>query len=158
MGRPMSNQYRVDQDRDVLCLCDGGRLMAAPVDDRTRLDAALDALTAVALVADDVGDRYGAVAFDAQVRRRLEPRRGNGRAVVEALFDLETVPVDSDYDAAFRALPVKRACVLLFTDLLEPSAARPLLDAVPWLARRHAVIVASSRDPDLDALVSTPPA
>ena len=28
LGRPMSNQYRVEQDRDVVCLLDSGRLMA----------------------------------------------------------------------------------------------------------------------------------
>src|SRR5439155_18385372 len=40
VGRPMSNVYRVEQDRDVVCLLDAGRLMAAPLDRRsTRLDA-----------------------------------------------------------------------------------------------------------------------
>jgi len=39
----MSNQYRVERDRDVICVIDCGRLMAAPFADRTRLDAALDA-------------------------------------------------------------------------------------------------------------------
>ena len=45
-GRPMSNQFRVEQDRDVICVVDTGRLMAAPILDRTRLDAALDAVSA----------------------------------------------------------------------------------------------------------------
>ncbi len=31
-GRPMSNVYRIEQDRDVVCLLDVGRLMAAPLD------------------------------------------------------------------------------------------------------------------------------
>ena len=31
VGRPMSNQYRIEQDRDVVCLLDAGRLMAAPL-------------------------------------------------------------------------------------------------------------------------------
>ena len=54
VGRPMSNQYRIEQDRDVVCLLDAGRLMAAPlavapvagggaVQQITRLDAAVDA-------------------------------------------------------------------------------------------------------------------
>ena len=34
---------------------------------------------------------------------------------------------------------MKRAFVLVLTDLLEETAARPLLDALPVLARRHAV-------------------
>ena len=162
VARPMSNQYRVDQDRDVICVVDAGRLMAAPLPDavpRTRLDVALDAVAAVALVADELGDRCGAVAFDAQVRRRISPRRKGGRPVVEALFDLEPTRVDSDYELAFRTVGrAKRSLVLVLTDLLEEGAARPLLDAVPVLARRHAVVVASVADPDLEAVVRTPPA
>src|SRR6266508_193549 len=118
LGRPMSNQYRVEQDRDVVCLLDVGRLMAAPLDDRTRLDATVDAATAVALVADEVGDRAGVIAFDDRVRRRLPPARGGGDAVVRAIFDVEPTMVDSDYELAFRAVGSgKRAFVLVLTDL-----------------------------------------
>jgi uncharacterized protein (DUF58 family) len=158
LGRPMTNQYRVDQNRDVICLVDTGRLMAAPLGDRTRLDAALDAVAAVAAVADEVGDRCGVVAFDAETRREVRPRRGGARAVVEAVFDLESRPVDSDYELAFTAVArSKRSFVLLITDLLEESAARPLLDAVPILARRHVVAVASVADPGVAELVGTAP-
>ena len=158
LGRPMSNQYRVEQDRDVVCLLDVGRLMAAPLGDRTRLDTTIDAATAIALVADEVGDRAGVIAFDDRVRRRLPPARGGGDAVVRAVFDLEPRTVDSDYELAFRAVGSgKRAFVLVLTDLLEEAAAQPLLDAMPVLARRHAVVVASVADPDLERLVHTHP-
>jgi uncharacterized protein (DUF58 family) len=159
LGRPMTNQYRVDQNRDVVCLVDTGRLMAAPLGEGSRLDAALDAVAAVAVVADEVGDRCGVVAFDAETRREVRPRRGGARAVVEATFDLESRPVDSDYELAFTAVArSKRSFVLLITDVLDTSAARALLDAVPILARRHVVAVATVADPDVAALVSTPPA
>jgi len=159
LGRPMTNQYRVDQNRDVICLVDTGRLMAAPLGDRSRLDAALDAVAAVAVVADEVGDRCGVVAFDTETRREVRPRRGGARAVVEATFDLESRPVDSDYELAFTAVArSKRSFVLLITDLLEETAARPLLDAVPILARRHVVAVASVADPEVAALVDAAPA
>ena len=158
LGRPMSNQYRVEQDRDVVCMLDIGRLMAAPLGDRTRLDATVDAATAVALVADEVGDRAGVIAFDDRVRRRLPPARGGGDAVVRAIFDVEPTMVDSDYELAFRAVSGgKRAFVLVLTDLLEEAAAQPLLDAMPVLARRHAVVVAGVTDPDLEQMVHTPP-
>jgi uncharacterized protein (DUF58 family) len=163
-GRPMSNQYRVEQDRNVICCIDAGRLMAAPVSAAagsgvplTRLDAALDAAVAVALVADEIGDQAGAIAFDRAVRRRLSPRRRGGQAVVGAIFDLEPTTADSDYELAFRSLGGKRALVIVFTDLLEEGAARSLVEAVPVLARRHHVVVASVRDPDLDRAVGTPP-
>ncbi len=158
MQRPMSNQYRVEQDREVMLLLDAGRLMAAPLVDRTRLDAAIDAAVAVALVADVVGDRVGTVAFDGTLRRRLAPRRAGGDAVVRALFDLEPRPVEPDYELAFRTVAgAKRSLIVVFTDLLEEAAARPLIDAVPVLARRHAVVVASALDPDLDAVLRARP-
>jgi uncharacterized protein (DUF58 family) len=158
VGHPMSNQYRIEQDRDVLCVVDSGRLMAGPIGDLTRLDAAIDAATAVAVVADEVGDRCGVLAFDSQVRRHLRPRRAGGGDVVHALFDIEPVRTDSDYELAFRTVAGgKRSFVLVLTDLLEESAARPLVDAVPILARRHAVVVASVADPDLDETVTRRP-
>ena len=157
-GRPMSNQYRVEQDREVMLLLDAGRLMAAPLEDRTRLDAAVDAAVTVALVADVVGDRAGVLAFDAAIRRHLPPRRAGGDAVVRGLFDLEPSPVDADYELAFQTVEgAKRSLIVIFCDLLEEAAARPLVDAVPVLSRRHEVIVASVTDPDLDAQLATTP-
>lgn len=120
LGRPMSNQYRVERDRDVVCLVDCGRLTAAPLHDRTRLDVAVDATVAIAETADELGDRVGAVAFDDAVRRALAPRRRGAKAVLAAVYDLEPRPVDSDYARAFAAVGGgKRALVLVFTDLLE---------------------------------------
>ncbi|HEY5196804.1 MAG TPA: DUF58 domain-containing protein [Solirubrobacteraceae bacterium] len=150
LGRPMSNQYRIEQDREVICLVDSGRLMGTPLGDRTRLDAALDAVTAVGLVADELGDRCGAVAFDSSLRVELRPRRSGGRVVVRGLFDLEPTTRDSDFELAFtRVGAARRAMVLVFTDLVDLAAARSLLAAAPLLTRRHAVAVVSAEDPDL---------
>jgi uncharacterized protein (DUF58 family) len=166
LGRPMSNQYRLEQDRDLLILIDAGRLSAAPLvapqpdaPVPTVLDAALDAAAAVGLVADELGDRCGAVAFDDRIRAALPPRRAGGAALVRTLFDLEPKPVDSDYELAFRrAEGSKRALVFVLCDLLEEAAARPLAAAVPALARRHAVVVACPADPRLQELAELPPA
>ena len=159
VGRPMSNVYRIERDRDVVCLLDAGRLMSAPLDGRTtRLDAAVDAVTMVALVADELGDRCGVTVFDAQLRSQLRPRRNGGRAVVRTILDAEPMGVDSDYDLAFRsASGGKRSLILVFTDLVDASAARSLVASVPVLTRGHAVIVASVRDPDLDAALRREP-
>ena len=158
LGRPMSNTYRVERDRDVVCVVDCGRLMASPLGDLTRLDAAVDAAVSVATVADAVGDRAGALAFDQEIRRSLSPRRAGGAAVVQALFDLEPRPVESDYELAFRHVgETKRAFVLVLTDLLDESAARPLAAALPLLARRHALAVASATDVDLEGLLTDEP-
>ncbi|MGI8803532.1 MAG: DUF58 domain-containing protein [Solirubrobacteraceae bacterium] len=165
LGRPMSNQYRVERDREIICLIDSGRLMGTPLGDRvvvgggTRLDAALDAVTAVALVADELGDRCGAIAFDSGVRAELRPSRRGGRRVIRALFDLEPTTRDSDFElACARVGASRRALVLLFTDLVDLAAARSLLAAAPLLTRRHAVVIVSAEDPDLRRASTRPPA
>jgi uncharacterized protein (DUF58 family) len=158
MGRPMSNQFRIERDRDVICVVDAGRLMGAPLGDATRLDVAVDAVAALSYVAQTLGDRCGVVAFDEHVLRRVAPRRKGADEIVRALFDLEPSHADSDYELAFRAVSqAKRSFVVVFTDLLDEGAARTLLDSVPLLAAHHAVVVASASDTDLDRLVDDPP-
>ncbi len=158
LGRTMTNQYRLEQARDIVFLVDAGRLMATPLRDRTRLDAALDAVAAIALAADQLGDHCGAVAFDSEVRVDLAPRRGGGNDTIRALFDLQPRLVDSDYEQAFRRVAGgKRALVVVLSDLFDEDAARTLIAAVPVLARRHAVIIATASDPDLREFVAEEP-
>jgi uncharacterized protein (DUF58 family) len=159
LGRPMSNQFRVERDRDVVCIVDCGRLMAAPAGSGTRLDATIDAAVAVAAVAEELGDRCGALAFAGDLLRTLSPRRRGTEAIVRALFDLEPTAIDSDYARAFRWVGgAKHAYVLVLTDLLDETAAQPLLDALPVLARRHTVAVAAVADSELQELVDSEPA
>ncbi len=47
--------------------------------------------------------------------------------------------------------------MLVLTDLLDESAARPLASALPLLARRHALAVASATDVDLEGLLTAEP-
>jgi uncharacterized protein (DUF58 family) len=158
LGKPMSNQFRVERDRDVVCVVDCGRLMAAPAGSGTRLDAAIDAAVAVAAVAEELGDRCGTLAFAGDLLRTLSPRRRGTDAVVRALFDLEPTGVDSDYERAFHWVEgSKRAFVLVLTDILDEAAAEPLLEALPVLARRHAVAVAAVADVELQELADTEP-
>lgn len=159
-GNPMSNTYRIEQEREVIVLLDTGRLMSAPVGDgteRTRLDVAVDTVAAVASAADVVGDRIGAVAFDDQIRRRLPPRRDGGEATITAVHDLEPSMQESDFELAFRTIAHnKRAFILLLTDLMEETAALPLLAAIPILARHHAVAVGGVSDPAVTAALASP--
>lgn len=163
VGHPMSNTYRIEQDREVYCLLDCGRLMAAPLPEAhgkpglTRLDAAVDVVAAMASVADEVGDRIGVLAFNHKVLRHLSPRRDGAEAVINAIFDLEPGGDDSDYQLAFQTVAhAKRAFVLILTDLLDQSAARPLLDAMGVLGRHHSVVVASTTDPTVEEALALP--
>ncbi len=217
MGRAMSNNLRVEQDRDLYCLVDAGRLTAAPFQNATdswigggptageraektaqqasklandntsinsainsatndpttggtatndsaaqkaatdgawqtatRLDTLLDAVSAVALVADEVGDRVGTIVYTDEILRRRSPTRRGGAAVIETTFDLDAIAIESEPERAALAVGSPRsALVMIFTDLIDPSAARSLTRAVVQLSRRHEVVVVSSIDPVL---------
>lgn len=161
-GRPMSNTYRIEQDRDVVCLLDCGRLMAAPVTDPegrslTRLDAAVDVVAALATVADELGDRIGVVAFADRIIAAIDPRRDGGDAVVDAIHALEPRAVDSDYERAASLVAArKRSFTLILTDLLDPVAAEPLRRALPVLTRHHEVTVATVQDPSIQRELAEP--
>lgn len=157
-GRAMSNQYRIDENRDLICLVDAGRLMRAPIGSQTRLDVALDALSVLVVAAEQAGDRVGAVAFADEVLRSLPARRRGAEAVVRAVFDLEPTDRESDYERAFASVAgSKRALVVLFTDLMDEAATRSLTSALPVLARSHSVMAVSCTDTDLVERARTPP-
>ena len=163
-GIPVARQYRIERNQSVLFLVDAGRLMAAPLGDEgllgapSRLDVALNAATAMAYVCGALEDRVGLVVFDEEVRWCLPPARAQTDVVLAAMCTTQPRRVESDYALAFRiAGGVKRSLVVLFTDLLEGAAARPLLDATPSLTRRHLVVAASVLDPDVEAAVGEPP-
>jgi uncharacterized protein (DUF58 family) len=157
-ARPMTNQYRVDENRDLVCLVDTGRLMCAPIGSLTRLDVALDAVCVLGVAADEAGDRVGATAFAAGVTRQVAPRRRGTAHVVEALFDLEPTEVESDFSLAFQQVAAKkRSIVVVCTDLADPAASRTIIDAVPIVVRRHEVIVATALDEDLVVAATSMP-
>lgn len=149
-GRAVVNQFRLEQARDVMILLDTGRLMTAP----HVFDAAIDAATALALTVDSVGDRCGLVAFADSLRAQRAPRSGGGKAVAAAIAGIEPLPVDSDYETAFRALPTKRAVAVVITDLVDDAAAAAMQSAVPVLGRRHQVLLVATEDPALPAMIS----
>lgn len=162
-GTPMSNTYRVERERQIVCLLDCGRLMAAPVpgaDGRpmaTRLDVAVDVVAAILAVARELGDHAGVLAFSNRILRDIRPRREGTDAVLRAIHDLEPSGVDSDYELAFRRIAArKRSLVIVFTDLLDDRAGEPLLRALPVLARTHTVSIVSLEDPAVALRLSTP--
>ncbi|RIK07936.1 MAG: hypothetical protein DCC49_09595 [Acidobacteria bacterium] len=155
---PITNQFRIDRNQTVITLIDCGRLMSTPVGNFSRLDIALANAAGVAHVCGKLEDRIGALAFDSTIRADLPARRGNVQNFLAALYDLEPSFNESDFELAFaRVAAQKRALVMVFTDILDEAAARPIIAAAPALVRRHQVLVCSVRDPEIDAAMSLYP-
>ena len=184
-GRAMSTVYRQEDDRDLIIAVETGRLTAGsfagglvgvvsePLGDglrpeererrkpsdlstTARLDTLFDAVVALALVADEVGDRVGFLAYDAEDRVRLHPQRRGGQGIVQAVLGLGPRLVEPDHSQVALRLPaLRRSVVVLLVELLDEANAGALVATVARLQASHDVIVAVADDPAvLDARTS----
>jgi uncharacterized protein (DUF58 family) len=160
--RPIANEFREEHNQQVVMLLDASRATAAQVAGVSRLEHSLDAAIVVADLAARVGDHVGALAFGRDVRAFVEPRGGPSQPprILQLLFDLEAGLSAPNYPRAFATLLARhrrRSWLVLFTDLSEETVLEPLLRAIPVLLSRHLLVVASVRDPEVEALATSVP-
>jgi uncharacterized protein (DUF58 family) len=151
--------WRPERDRRVLCVLDTGRTSAARVGDEPRLDAGIDAALLLAALASHAGDRVDLLAVDTEVRASVST--GSHRTLlptlVHAMATLEPVLSETDFGRVVSEvlyLARRQALVVLFTTLEPGALGEGLLPVLPQLLARHRVMVASVRDPALDALAA----
>ncbi|MEO5709776.1 MAG: DUF58 domain-containing protein [Nocardioidaceae bacterium] len=151
--------WQPERHRRVLLVLDTSRTSAGRVDDVPRLDSAMDAGLLLAALASRAGDSVDFLAGDRQVRARVRAgARGDALPrVVDAMADLEPTLVEADWSrltAAVVALGRQPALVVLLSALEPAAVEQGLLPALPVLAHRHRVVLASVRDPELDRMAS----
>lgn len=149
-GRPVVKQYRHERNHTVIIAVDASRLMAGRVQERSKLDYAVDAALALAHAAVASGDRVGMTVFDREVRGHLTPRRHRRDLgeFVELLTDVQPRIVEGNFAALARALAVHqraRALVVILTDFAETENAT-FLGPLAVLGRRHRVLLVALRD------------
>jgi uncharacterized protein (DUF58 family) len=159
MRRLISRDYQDEQDQQVVCLLDCGRRMRAMDGRLSQFDHTLTALLLLAFVALREGDAVGLLTF-AGPERWLAPRRTRGALdrLTAAVHDLEPGLQATDYLSAAQAALTrlkKRSLVVLITNLRDEDD-ETLGPALQLLRRRHRVILASLREPDLDRALEAP--
>jgi uncharacterized protein (DUF58 family) len=160
-GHPVVRTYRAERNQTVLILLDTGRVVAGLVEGVPRLDHGMDAALALATVATRSGDRAGLVAFGAEVRAIVPPRPDQEQLhrLSSAMHALEPELAESGYREAFRSTLSRfrrRALLVVITELAAEAVQETLVPALPLVAREHAVLVASVRDPELTRLRDAP--
>jgi uncharacterized protein (DUF58 family) len=153
----MVRTWRPERDRRVLLVLDCGRTAAGRVGDAPRLDAAMDAALLLAALASRAGDRVDLLAYDRQVRSRVDgvPATGLLPALVHAMAPLEATLVEPDYRgmvATVLAGSPRRSLVVLLTALDTAPVEEGLLPVLGQLTRRHGVVIASVADPRVAAM------
>ena len=180
--KPIVRTYRAERNQTVIVMLDTGRTMAGNValptaangrlnryrlrllerDLIPRLDHAMDAVMMMTAVATRLGDRTGLVCFADHVRAVVPPAAGRGQltAVTEAMYQLEPQLSESDYRSAFAETVTRfrrRALLVVLTELSQQAVFETLLPALPIVLRRHLVVVAAVRDPEVDYWASAVP-
>jgi uncharacterized protein (DUF58 family) len=141
-----------EQSQPVIIALDAGHMMAAAASGRTKLDHALDAALLLAYVALRNGDKVGLVVFAHEVLEFVPPRAGQAQyaRILELSSEVRAQPTYVDFRrmAEFvRARLPRRALLVLFSDLLDESAAAPLAACARVLRERHLPLCVSMNDP-----------
>ena len=162
-GKPIARQYEDERRQQVLIVIDAGRLLAAEIDGRARLESVIDAALHLAHAALEHDDNVGMMVFADTVQCFVPPARGRGalRAVLGALASVEGRLVEPDYPAAFRYLATrnrKRALTVLFTDVIDRTASEALVAQTASLRPRHLPLAVTLRDPALESRATERPA
>ena len=149
--------WRPERDRRILIVLDTGRTSAGRVGDTPRLDHSMDAALLLAALAGRAGDRVDFLAYDRRVRAQV--RSGSKGSQIEqlvtAMAPLEAALVESDpagMAGTVMAQGRTRKLVVLLTDLNAAALEENLLPRLPALTSHHLLLVASVRDPEVDAM------
>ena len=146
--------WRPERDRRVVIIIDSGRTSAARIDDETRLDTAIESALLLAALATRAGDRVDLVSYDQRVRARVQGASGPTvlAKITDAMANVEPELLEMnwlDVPKLVREVTTHRAFVVLLTTADNEGSSRALLEAVPELAQRHLVLVASVTDPEV---------
>jgi len=179
----ISREYEIEQDRNVVVIIDCGRLMAGSTSARgigmhewlhgivqparqdegppleaTKLDHAVDAALMLAGVSLENGDRFGLMLFASDLIAYLPPHGGMGhlQTVTNTLYDVQPTLNESHFRRAFLHLQTrltKRSLVVVISDVIDVQASASLVTGVLSLAKRHLVVMAALRTPEIERVL-----
>jgi uncharacterized protein (DUF58 family) len=160
-GKPIAAEYETERSQHVICAIDTGRLMRPPIGELAKLDYVVNTALLLSYVVSLKGDHVGLLSFADEVGTFLAPKRGKGQfyRMLEALYNVQSQPVEADYSRAFSYLSARhkrRSLVVVFTDLVTLDAARPLIAHMGRLAQRHLPLCVTISDPNITSVVGNP--
>ena len=160
MGRLISREYQDERDQRIVFLLDCGSRMQAKDGDLSHFDHTLNALLLLAYVALKQGDAVGLVTFGHEKMRCLPPAKSVATVnrLLHAVYDLQPGRYVPDYEAAAESLmrQVSRRSLVVLVSNLRDEDDDSVVAAMKLLTRRHAVTLASLREPALSDILAAP--
>jgi uncharacterized protein (DUF58 family) len=157
----VSREYGQEVNQNVLLVLDAGRTMSGRFGELTGFDHGLNASMLLGQAALKHGDRVGLMCFDREVRCWVPPRGGarSGARLIRGVYDIFPTLHEPDYAGALRELAqrVRRRSLVVLVTAIQDEVNTALADAlISALGKRHLVVVAWLKDPDLRARLGDP--
>jgi uncharacterized protein (DUF58 family) len=154
--------YQVERSQSVWIVLDAGRLSRTAVQDRQKLDYAVDAALSLAQVATQSGDRVGLLAYGRAIQQLVGGGRGalHLRAILDSLAQVHGEASEANHALAVRALLHKqsrRSLVVWLTDFAETATMPEVIEYAIHMTKRHLVVFAAIGQPDLAELADAIP-
>ncbi len=160
LQRPVTREYTLAQNQQVVILLDAGRSMAAHTDGASQFDHALSSALALLRVAVTQGDEVTLLIYDQDIRSVVKiDRRSRGfQALFARLYDIQ--PSDTEAHHALAAQWVLRHCkrrslVVCLSAAADMGSADRLSLALKTLAGRHVPLWVNLTDPDLSEVAGS---
>jgi len=168
-GKPIVAEIEAERSQHIISVIDAGRLMATPVADSlnpadpglTRLDYVVNTALMLSFVVLRKGDQAGMLTFAGKVENFIAPHKGKAQfqRLLDALYNVQSQPVEANLTAALHYIEQhqqRRALIVIFTDLTNPSVVQPLITQIRRLARRHLPLCVTISDPNVASLAGRP--
>ncbi|MFN8531635.1 MAG: DUF58 domain-containing protein [Anaerolineae bacterium] len=170
-GKPISTDYEPERSQRLMIGIDVGRMMRSPIRvsdadgqawNMAKVDFVINAVLLLSYVAMRKGDQVGLLVFADRVQQFIpaEPGQAHFQKLLDAMYALESQPVEADYQRAMLTLKAqqkKRALTVIFTDVSGRRASDALAMYLPRLMPQHLPMLVTIRDPALDQESGQPP-
>jgi len=174
---PITRVYQVEQAQEIYVVLDASRLStrsAAYVTDRRRVSRSVSSAPAatiferyitaalvMAVVADQLSDRYGLLIFGDKPDCFIKAGRGRAHynACRDALYNRMPQTISPDFDELFTYVGThlrKRALLVFLTNLDDPVLAESFTHAMRAATRQHILMVNMFRPPGAHPLFTSP--
>ncbi len=154
----MVNQYQDEKSQQVINVIDMGRVMKMPFDGLTLLDYAINTSLVISNIALLKDDKAGLITFGNKnsIIVKPEKRRPHIRKIQEALYNLETNFLESDFERLVLNLKLhlnQRSLILLYTNFETFSAMERQLPYLQRVAKDHLLVTIFFENTEVGKLI-----
>ncbi len=154
----MVNQFQDERSQQVINVIDMGRVMKMPFEGLNLLEYAINTSLVISNIALIKDDKAGLLSFSNKdsIIVRPEKKRTHIRKIQEALFNLETNFMESDYERLlinFKTHLNQRSLVMLYTNFETYSSMERQLPYLKRIARDHLLVTIFFENTELTTLL-----